>query len=145
MDLFEVLVHVMVNLVLLKLNRSGLICMEVGVRRWGERQSYCVRVGHLWQDITSVSLHLSPLLPSRPTQSLCFYEVLVSRGLHIGHNKKILFCPGSKDSRVSGSLSLTVSQSVILQKCPQRCGHISKSWRNFAGKTVSYKSFQIKL
>lgn len=40
MDLFEVLVHVMVNLVLLKLNRSRLICMEVGVRGLGEWQSY---------------------------------------------------------------------------------------------------------
>lgn len=32
MDLFEVLVHVMVNLVLLELNCNGLICLEVG---WG--------------------------------------------------------------------------------------------------------------
>lgn len=81
---FEVLVHVMVNLVLLKLNRSGLIWMGVGVSYWWTPQ-VCVRIGHLWWDITSVSLHLSPVLPSWPTQRLWFYEV-----------KKIIFASTQK-------------------------------------------------
>lgn len=95
MNLFEVLVHVMVNLVLLKLNRSGLICMGVGVSYWWTPQ-VCVRLGHLWWDITSVSLHLSLLLPSQPTQRLSFYKV---KNLFLLSPKKEHLQPGViKDS-----------------------------------------------
>lgn len=57
MDLFEVLVHDMMNLVLLELNRSGLICMEVG---WGGGRaaellvtptSVCVCVWESWPSV----------------------------------------------------------------------------------------------
>ncbi len=111
MDLFEVLVHVMVNLVLLELNRSGLICMEVG---WGGGRaaellvtptSVCVCGRESWPSVVGyykcLTSPFSPFALSAHPETLFQWGPIVSRALYVQENTFSVLAEGQWSNRFS--------------------------------------------